>query len=110
MPVIIGEKCPYCSRFRSPLELIAMPGGAKICTPCTHRHEEALNAFSTGVFTGECSECGKSAEQLRSPSGRMAIHFENGLYKAMCLPCNAVYVTKRSDLYRGTEFGHALGM
>lgn len=108
--IVIGEQCPYCTKFRSPLEIIRMAGGAKICVHCEQRHQEALDALSTGVFQGECSECGKSPEQLREsdPSGRMAVHFENGRYRAMCLECDKTYVPKRRELYGGTEFGAAL--
>lgn len=111
--IVIGEQCPYCTKFRSPREIIPLHGGAKICTSCEQRHIEALQALSRGVFTGECSECGLSAEELRTqqrcgPQGAMAIHFEHGRYRAMCLVCDAVYTPKRRELYGGTEFGHQL--
>lgn len=114
--IIIGEQCPYCTKFRSPRDIITLPGGSgKICTFCEQRHLEALQALSTGAFTGECSECGLSAEELRAqhrsgPNGEMAIHFENGRYRAMCMPCDAAYVLKRRELYGGTEFGHNLNL
>ena len=109
--VIIGEKCPYCSKFRSPKDIIPMMGGAKICVDCERRNVEALEALSKGRFTGECSECGRSADALKAqhrcgPRGEMAIHFENGRYRAMCLVCDRSYVPKRLDLYGGTEFAH----
>jgi hypothetical protein len=111
--IIIGERCPYCTKFRSPLEILPMPGGAKICLSCEQRHNEALEALSTGVFTGRCSECDLPAEELRAQgrcgaNGAMAMHFENGIYRAMCLVCDAAYVPKRIELYGGTEFGHEL--
>ena len=91
--------------------MILMMGGAKICQQCEHRHLEALQALSTGVFTGECSECGFSADELRAQNrcgskGEMAVHFENGRYRAMCLVCDKAYVPKRLDLYGKTEFSH----
>jgi hypothetical protein len=106
--IIIGETCDYCSKFRSPLDIIPMAGGAKICVHCEQRHLEALNALSTGTFTGECSECGKKGDELRSADGSMAIHFENGRYRAMCGECDRKYVPKRGDLYGGTEFGRSI--
>ncbi len=106
--VLIGEECHYCTKWRNPRDIIHQPGGVKICLGCEQRHIEALAALSTGVFTGECSECGKTAEQLRSRNGAMAMHFENGKYRAMCVGCDMVYVPKRKDLYGQTEFGHAL--
>jgi hypothetical protein len=105
--IIIGERCPYCQKFRSPLDIVSMPGGAKICVPCERRHQEALDALSTGEFKGECSECGKKGDELKSANGQMAVHFENGKYRAMCVECNRAYVPKRRELYKGTEFAHA---
>ncbi len=107
--VLIGEKCPYCTKFRSPLDFLRLgPGGVKFCAECWRRHNEALEALSTGTFTGRCSECDKTPEQLRSPTGAMAVHFENGLYRAMCAECDRTYVPKRRELYGDTEFGHQL--
>lgn len=88
---------------------MAMPGGASICHSCEQRHLEALDAMSSGRFTGECSECGLSADELRArqkcgPHGEMAVHFEGGRYRVMCLPCDRSYVPKRLELYGGTQF------
>jgi hypothetical protein len=104
--IVIGDLCPYCSKFRSPHDIMYMPGGVTICTSCEQRHIEALNVLSTGKFTGECSECGEVPDQLANR--QMAVHFENGRYRAMCLKCDAVYVMKRRDLYGKTEFGRNL--
>ena len=104
--IIIAERCPYCSKFRSPLDMIPMPGGVKMCTSCEQRHLEALVALSTGKFTGECSECGGKPEA--QTDRQMAVHFENGVYRMMCMLCDAVYTPKRRDLYGGTEFGRNL--
>lgn len=113
--IIIGEKCPYCTKFRSPLDFIHQPGGVKICTACEQRHLEALAGISTGKFLGECSECATKWDELAAagkcgPKGEMPVHFENGKYRVMCIPCNAVYVRKRSELYGETEFGRSIGL
>jgi hypothetical protein len=113
--IIIGERCHYCSKFRSPLEIIHQPGGVKICLHCEQLHEEALQALSTGVFNGQCSECGLSAEELKAqkrcgPNGSMACHSENGRYRMMCWVCDALYVPKRRDLYAETQYGHMIGL
>jgi hypothetical protein len=113
--IIMGEKCPYCCKFRSPLEFVHQPGGVKICLPCEQRHLEALEALSSGKFTGECSECGTKYEELRAagkcgPQGEMAVHFENGKYRVLCLSCNLHYVRLRRELYGETEFGRLIGL
>lgn len=110
--IIIGERCHYCSKFRSPSDIINQPGGVKICIGCEQRHLEALAAMQTHNFLGCCSECGRTAEELKAqkrcgPLGQMAVHFEGGKYRPMCLVCNETYVPKRRDLYGETEFGWA---
>jgi hypothetical protein len=111
--ILIGEQCPYCTKFRSPLDFIRQPGGVKICTACEQRHIEALAALQTGNFLGQCSECGLNHQELKErkkcgPLGQMAVHFENGKYRAMCLRCHDTYVPKRRELYRDTQFAHDL--
>jgi hypothetical protein len=95
--------------------MIHQPGGVKICFHCELRHQEALLALSTGVFKGECSECGLNAEELVAqnrcgPQGAMVAHYEAGRYRMLCLVCDRGYVPKRAELYRNTEFGQALGL
>lgn len=111
--LIIGERCPYCSKFRNPKDMLHQPGGVKICLDCEQRNIEALEALQTGNFLGQCSECGLNAAELKDrhrcgPLGQMAVHFEGGKYRAMCLVCHRDYVPKRRDLYAGTEYGHSL--
>ena len=106
--IIIGEQCPYCTKFRSPRDILHQPGGVKICAECEQRHIEALHALSTGQFLGECSECHMPYEELKLqgkiPGGQMAVHFENGRYRAMCMDCDKAYFPKRRELYGKTEF------
>jgi hypothetical protein len=104
--IIIGELCPYCQKHRSPADFIRHPAGIKICTSCEQRHLEALHTLSTGEFTGECSECGLKPDELRARGlgDHMAVHFENGRYRMMCLRCDQTYTPKRRELYQGTEF------
>ena len=80
---------------------------------CEQRHLEALEALQTGNLLGQCSECGMKAEELVAqkrcgPLGQMAVHFENGRYRAMCLVCDSTYVPRRRELYGKTEFGRGL--
>ena len=107
---IVGLRCPYCQKFRAPAEIIRWPGGLEICVECEQRHQEALRALSTGEFRGLCSECGQSWFELGAVNLQMAIHYENGRYRLMCLKCNEQYVPKRMELYRGTEYGRSLGL
>jgi hypothetical protein len=104
--VVIAEKCPYCSRFVSPRDIIRHQGFT-ICINCEARHNEAVDAIAAGRgFTGECAECGKKAIDC----GAMAVHYEAGKYRVNCLDCDPAYVQKRRDLYAGTEFAHSIGL
>jgi hypothetical protein len=87
-----------------------VPGGIWICDQCRDKHLEAVEALASGSFNGECSECGKTAEQLGKENLRMAVHYENGVYRLVCLGCDTAYTLKRKDLYGGTQFGRSLGM
>ena len=113
--IVITEICPYCSKARRPLEFHRFRA-FKICHGCYERHLKALEGLSTGEYTGSCSECGKSIEEINAIQGggdngvRMAIHFENGIYRPMCLACDRTYVPKRADLYGGTEFWKQKGL
>jgi hypothetical protein len=108
--VILGVRCPYCTKHRSPRDILHQPGGVTICVDCEQRHLEALAALGTGEFHASCSECGKTAEQLGPVDLRMAVHFENGKYRLMCMACDRVYVPKRKELYGKTEYGRRLGL
>lgn len=111
--ILIGERCPYCQKFRNPKDILHQPGGVRICLECEQRHLEALKSLQACNFLGQCSECGLDATELKAqhrcgPLGQMAVHYEGGKYRAMCLVCNSSYVPKRRELYGRTEFGNAL--
>ena len=119
--VVILELCHYCRRGRNPGEIMHLPGGAKLCRQCYERHAAGVLALSglrangDGTFSTaappppECSECHLTVEELtlRQKGGdlQMAVHYEGGLYRIMCVQCDASYVPKRRDLYGATEFG-----
>lgn len=105
---VLTARCPYCQKQRNPRDILEQPGGIRICVECEQKHLEALEALSTKKFDGSCSECGKTAEQLGRADLDMAVHYENGKYRLLCLACNLVYTPKRKELYQGTEFGAEL--
>jgi hypothetical protein len=107
MPVIVSLRCPYCQKFRSPLDIIHQPGGVEICVDCEQKHQAALEALSSGQYNGECSECGKPCAEANV---LLEVHYENGKYRLMCLKCSAAYTPKRKELYAGTQFAHEQGL
>jgi len=118
--LVTAETCHYCRHSRNPVDIIPLPGGIRICQDCYQKHLtgvlalSGLRASGDGTFTtvspppAECSECHLSVEELRARGHglTMAVHFENGIYRVMCLQCSEVYVTKRRDIYGPTEYGY----
>lgn len=119
----VGVKCPYCTKHRHPAEIMSIAQGTyQICHDCFRQHEEALLALSglkhnsdgqlvsTAPPPQECSECHLSAVAIARRDGtgdltRMLLHYEGGAYRFMCKQCSDVYVPKRRELYRDTQFG-----
>jgi len=117
--IVVAETCHYCQKARNPVDIIPLPGGIKICQDCYQQHQAGVLAMSglkaegDGTFSSvappppECSECHLSVEELRARGHglTMAVHFENGIYRVMCMQCSDLYVTKRRDIYGPTEYG-----
>jgi len=113
--IIIAETCPYCRKGRSPLDFVRLTA-MKICHSCYERHLKALEGLSSGQYLAGCSECDRSIEDIKAIQGggdngvRMVIHYENGIYRPMCVECDRTYVPKRADLYADTEFWKQRGL
>ena len=108
--VIIGERCHYCSKFRSPLEIRLLAGGAKICQRCYHRHELAVAQLSGNLPPGcQGEQCNKTFDELEPDPGtgniRLYVHMKDGIYQLLCKACSDRYFPKRADLYGDTLFG-----
>lgn len=122
---IITERCPYCTKARSPRDIHDLPGGAKICTVCRVNHESAVLALSglrangDGTFQTSsppplaCSECGVSGKELSHAGSQevtFSIFYEGGIYRYFCRPCADVYETKRRELFAGTVYARQRGL
>jgi hypothetical protein len=114
-PIVITEKCPYCSKPRNPWDILRF-SSFTICQSCYEKHQAAVQALSNGQYTGGCSECGKSIDEIKAIQGggdngvKMVVHYENGIYRPMCIACDGTYVPKRRDLYGQTEFWKHRGL
>lgn len=123
--LIISVTCPYCTKPRSPQDIMKLPGGAKICTSCYQQHEAAVLALSglkangDGTFASnapppmECSECHVTPAVLKATGtggDTWAVIYENGIYRYFCKPCGDVYERKRSEFFRGTLYGKQRGL
>jgi hypothetical protein len=122
---IVTEACPYCTKGRSPRDIIHLSGGAKICRRCYEQHEAALFAMA-GLKAGsdgrlisgspppaECSECTVTPAQLKAHGlngDTFAVIYENGIYRFFCQSCARDYIPKRAELFRGTEYAKQKGL
>lgn len=111
--IVVTERCHYCSKGKSPKDIIHLSGGARMCERCYHWHAHALDVLAGQPPRG-CQECHVKFEVLerRSTDGnvRMEIHQKDGIYSVLCKPCALKYVGQRRDLYKETPFGKAMNL
>lgn len=112
--VIIGERCPSCSQFRSPQDMLRFANGnVSMCLRCYEKHSQALEVLAGAPPKG-CGECGVTFEDLAARTlgdeVSMAVHIKDGIYQLLCSACDRVYVEKRRDLYALTPFGKERGL
>ena len=107
--VLVGEKCPQCSQFRNPKEILRFGdhGCVRLCLKCYEHHLEVLNVLAKGEPPKACQECSTPYEQLMAVRGnsRMYMHSKDGVYQVLCKWCSDAYEQKRADLYRSTPYG-----
>jgi hypothetical protein len=109
----IATTCHYCSRPRSPREILRIgKGGAVMCWLCWEWHLRALRMLCDGTPPPGCQECGVTFAVLRDAAGdgdiKMYLHPKDGVYQVLCRTCSDRYFPKRVDLYRPTQFGSQL--
>lgn len=112
--LVIGERCPYCSKFRPHSEIKPIgTGGAKICFRCVEWHDKAIRMLAGAPPPG-CQECGLKFSDLKEYDHlgnlRMWLHAKDGIYQILCTPCSDSYERKRADLFRETEYGRLKGI
>lgn len=109
--IIIAARCNWCSRQQSPNDILPLPTGQAMCRKCYEGHHHGLQVLSGETPRG-CWECGLTVEQLNAlhngPTTRMYVVQKDGVYAVLCATCKEAYCPKRSDLYKGTEFGEAM--
>ena len=112
--VIAGERCHYCSKFRTAAEIVPLGfSGGKICWRCLEWHDEALRMLNGRGAPRGCQECGVTFAELKARPGadvRMYLHQKDGIYQILCKLCSDAYIPKRRDLYGPTRFGKALNL
>lgn len=113
-PIVITERCHYCSKFRSPAEIQPIgTGGAKICWRCLEWHDEALRMLNGRGAPRGCQDCGVTFAELKARTAadvRMYLHQKDGIYQILCRLCSDRYIPKRRDLYGPTLFGKKLSL
>lgn len=110
VPQVVRMRCHYCSRFRSPREILNIgTGGAVMCWLCYEWHGKAMLMLAGEPPPG-CQVCGVTFTELSARAGggdcKMYVHQKDGLYQILCQSCSDRYVFQRADLYRPTQYGH----
>lgn len=106
VPFVILLQCHYCPRQVHPREVVNIGDDALMCWTCWEKHKIAVESFHP---PHECAECQRTFAQIAADTignqVRMYPHWKDGLYQILCVACDEIYVQKRKDLYRKTEFG-----
>lgn len=108
---IFKLRCNHCSQFRPAWEVQKLPGGVIRCFVCVQHHQEAILSLAKAQPPKACHGCNTPFLDLQAVDNAgnvpMALVEKDGIYQILCLPCEAQYVRKRQDLFRGTHFGWA---
>jgi hypothetical protein len=112
--VIIGKKCPYCLKWRSPHEIMDIGGGVTVCLECWQWHEKAILMIASGEPPSGCPMCRRDNATLEAELGDrytgMTVHRVDGIYQMACPECAWRLRPKQKDLYKGTAFGARNGL
>jgi hypothetical protein len=109
LPLLETTHCHYCSKRRLRFRVHVLASGQGICDYCLEWHNHAI-AFLGGTPPPGCQGCGTTWAVLRDSTAgvevRMWVVMRDGIYQLLCKTCVAGYLPKRTDLYKGTQFGH----
>lgn len=106
-PIIIAAKCPSCSRFVLPSEIMTFGPHVRMCRGCYEKNRKDIVIVSQQSPPKECAECHASFESLPDVGGvvSMVLVPKDGTLQIVCQPCADRYLPKRADLFKGTAFG-----
>ena len=112
VPNLAPERCNWCSHFRPRYRTHSLSTGQTICEYCLDAHFRALD-YLGGAIPDICQECLRSWKDIgeRDPQAlavKMFIHRKDGILQMLCDRCTDAYTHKRTDLYKGTQFGQSL--
>lgn len=104
---ILYERCPECSRFRPPGDMMGFGANVRRCRHCQEKHVNNLVIYSNQPPPKECPDCHRNFDDLADAAGNVVTAFvpKDGVYQPLCLPCADRYLPKRADLFKGTAFG-----
>ena len=110
VPDVVKVRCHYCSKEYPAWRTHQLSTHAqRICDHCIDWHYKAIEFLAGRAMPG-CQACGATWEFLRDSAlnvetVRMFVLPKDGVYQILCPECLPAYVSKRTDLYRGTRFG-----
>jgi len=108
--VSIAVRCNWCSKQKPWHEVHRLSTNQVICDRCLDWHFHALDVMGGNMPNG-CQICGHAWETMQECAGeRIHVYIvqKDGIYQVLCATCVTPYTGKRSDLYRGTEYGQSL--
>ena len=105
---VLKVRCNYCSKELPVHRVHQLKRAQIICDNCLDWHNKAMEFLAGGCIPG-CQQCERSWNVLRDSTPGVEVKLyvvpKDGVYQVLCRSCVGVYLPKRTDLYRGTEFG-----
>lgn len=103
---ILKIRCQGCSLQYPAGDLTFLPGGAVRCDKCMEKGLAEMGKF-TAEHAMNCYDCGR---KFTPGDIHVSVVWKDGVWQALCERCNAVYVPKRRDLFKGTQFAKEMNL
>ena len=111
VPHVLTVRCHWCQKERPEWRVHRLVSHQVLCDYCLEWHIQAQE-FLAGHAPAGCQVCERSWEALKLATPgeqiRMYVVPKDGLLQLLCASCVRPYVDKRTELFKGTQFGKEL--